>query len=105
MPGHTATFLKSRKHTQIKRNTLNPVFNEQSVGEWKCGILTIKLNTGIFLVDRFEFDVHFTELVNFKLQLTVKDSINYGLFTKQPTLGMVKEREITSIHFYLHFLG
>lgn len=38
---------------------------------------------------RFEFDVHFTEISGYILQLVVKDSINYGLFTKQPILGMV----------------
>uniref|UniRef100_A0A183BMV5 C2 domain-containing protein n=1 Tax=Globodera pallida TaxID=36090 RepID=A0A183BMV5_GLOPA len=58
---------KSRKHTQVVHNSLDPQFDQS-----------------------FDFDIHCTDLPNFKLYLAVKDAINYGLLHSTPTLGTVE---------------
>lgn len=40
----------------------------------------------------FDFDVHSSDLRNYKLQILVKDATNYGVFAKAPIIGMVKYR-------------
>ncbi|KHN78918.1 Extended synaptotagmin-2 [Toxocara canis] len=42
--------------------------------------------------NHFEFDVHSSDLHHYKLQLIVKDAINYGIFAKPPVIGMVELR-------------
>jgi Ca2+-dependent lipid-binding protein len=52
--------------TAVAKGSLNPYFDNQ-----------------------LEFDVHSTDLANYKLQFVVKDAINYGVITKAPLLGTV----------------
>uniref|UniRef100_A0A0M3HRP9 Extended synaptotagmin-2 n=1 Tax=Ascaris lumbricoides TaxID=6252 RepID=A0A0M3HRP9_ASCLU len=42
--------------------------------------------------NHFEFDVHSSDVHHYKLQLMVKDAINYGVFTRPPIIGMVELR-------------
>jgi hypothetical protein len=58
---------KGKGKTSVVKNSLNPYFDFQHY-----------------------FDVHFTELQKYKLQLLVKDDLNYGTFTSPPVLGVVE---------------
>lgn len=50
----------------------------------------------------FEFDVHSSDVHHYKLQLMVKDAINYGVFTRPPIIGMVRCTLILLHHSALH---
>ncbi|VDN57233.1 unnamed protein product [Dracunculus medinensis] len=39
--------------------------------------------------NHFDFDVHSSDLRNYKLQILVKDATNYGVFAKAPIIGMI----------------
>lgn len=45
--------------------------------------------SNFIIVFRLIFDVHCSELQKYKLQLIVKDAINYGLLSKPPIIGKV----------------
>uniref|UniRef100_A0AC34F5D6 Extended synaptotagmin-2 n=1 Tax=Panagrolaimus sp. ES5 TaxID=591445 RepID=A0AC34F5D6_9BILA len=55
---------KASRKTPVIRNTTNPHFD----------------NT-------FEFDVHYSDLKNYKLRFAVKDDLNYGVLHRPPVLG------------------
>uniref|UniRef100_A0A1I7XSE8 Uncharacterized protein n=1 Tax=Heterorhabditis bacteriophora TaxID=37862 RepID=A0A1I7XSE8_HETBA len=41
------------------------------------------------LRNSFDFDINYSDLNNYKLQLAVKDDINYGAFSPKPVLGFL----------------
>jgi Ca2+-dependent lipid-binding protein len=55
---------KATRKTPVIRNTTNPHFD----------------NT-------FEFDIHYSDLKNYKLKFSVKDDLNYGVLHRPPVLG------------------
>ncbi|KAI1729382.1 c2 domain-containing protein [Ditylenchus destructor] len=67
LEGATVTGHKGKAKTNVVQNSLNPYFDSQ-----------------------LYFDVHFSELQNYKLQLMVKDDLNYGTFSKPPVLGTLE---------------
>uniref|UniRef100_A0A7E4V2D6 Extended synaptotagmin-2 n=1 Tax=Panagrellus redivivus TaxID=6233 RepID=A0A7E4V2D6_PANRE len=58
---------KKEHKTGVVSNTLNPQFDNE-----------------------FSFNVHYSDLRNYKLIFAVKDDLNYGVLHRQPTLGFVE---------------
>ena len=58
-----------------------------------CDLLPVQWFTASklsFTCFSFEFDVHSSDISNYRLQLEVKDATNYGIFAKPPVLGSVR---------------
>uniref|UniRef100_A0A915DA25 C2 domain-containing protein n=1 Tax=Ditylenchus dipsaci TaxID=166011 RepID=A0A915DA25_9BILA len=58
---------KGKQKTSVVNSSLNPYFDAQ-----------------------LHFDVTQTELQKYKLQMVVKDDLNYGALSKPPVLGLVE---------------
>uniref|UniRef100_A0A914CZS2 C2 domain-containing protein n=1 Tax=Acrobeloides nanus TaxID=290746 RepID=A0A914CZS2_9BILA len=58
---------KVKRKTGVVENSLSPHFDNQ-----------------------FELDIHYSDLHNYKLQLQVKDAINYGVLSRPPILGTLE---------------
>ncbi|KAH7731441.1 C2 domain-containing protein [Aphelenchoides avenae] len=67
IPVNGATSKVIKRKTAIVQKSLNPYFDSQ-----------------------FDFDVVYSNLLNHKLQIAVKDALNYGMLAKAPTLGTIE---------------
>jgi hypothetical protein len=72
-------------YVSVKLVPVNGNANKAKKG--KTAVVKGSLNP--YFDNQLEFDVHSTDLANYKLQFVVKDAINYGVITKAPLLGTV----------------
>ena len=63
--------------------------NSGTVKTEKKTVVAVKSTNPCF-DNEFEFDVHSSDLRNYKLQFIVKDDISYGVFHRPPQLGFAE---------------
>ncbi|VDM80597.1 unnamed protein product [Strongylus vulgaris] len=69
--------------------------NSRDVQKRKTGVVKGSVNPSFD--NHFEFDVEANDLLNYKLQISVKDDTNYGAFSAKPVLGQIEIR-LTSLN-------